>query len=131
MLQKTPPHAAVTSARRTIFVRDLVVSARIGAYDHEYAAAQPVRIDIEVETAPPADPFSESLEDVMCYNRLAAGVRAIIAEGHIRLVETLAERICALALSNPLALSARVRVAKPEALDDAAAAGVEIFRTKA
>lgn len=115
---------------RKIFVRDLVLDAFIGAYDSEQGIAQPVKIDIEAEVVEPSDPVADRLEDVVCYNKLTQGVKEIIAGGHIKLVETLAERIADLALSHPMVLSVTVRVEKPHAIAEASAAGVEITRKK-
>jgi len=119
-----------TAPRRTIFVRDLVLDAFIGVYDEEQGVSQPVRINMDVEVSEPSAPESDRLEDVMCYNRLTQGVKDIIAAGHIKLVETLAERIAALVLAHPMALAVRVRVEKPRAIAEAAAAGIEIHREK-
>ncbi len=119
-----------TAPRRFIFVRDLVLEAFIGVYDEEQGVSQPVRIDMEVEVTEPSAPDADRLEDVMCYNRLTQGVKDIVAGGHIKLVETLAERIAGLVLAHPMALSVRVRVEKPRAIEEAAAAGIEIVRCK-
>ena len=56
-------------------------------------------------------------------------IRAIIAEGHVRLAETLAERIAAACFEDPRVRTARVRVEKLHALTDAESVGVEIERT--
>lgn len=117
--------------RRKVFIRGLSLDAFIGIFDHEYAAAQPVRIDIEMDVSAPADPGKESMEDVVCYDRLTQGVKAILAEGHVRLVETLAARIADLALANPLVLAVSVRVEKPDAVPEAEGAGAEIHRSRA
>ena len=119
-----------TNPARKVFVEGLVLEAYIGCYDHEQGQTQPVRIDMDLDVIEPDDPTADNLEDVVCYNRLTQGIKAIIAEGHIKLVETLAERIAALAIENKLVLSARVRVSKPEAIAEAIGAGVEIERTK-
>lgn len=116
--------------RRRVFVRDLTLNAFIGAYEREQGAAQPLKIDLEVEVVEPSDPVSDRLEDVVCYNRLTQGIKAIIDEGHIKLVETLAERVADLALSHPMVYSVMVRIEKPNAIPEAAAAGVEILRMK-
>ncbi|GJL95886.1 MAG: diguanylate cyclase [Hyphococcus sp.] len=119
-----------TAPRRRIFVRGLELDAYIGVYDSEQGAPQPLIIDLDVEVIEPSEPVGDRLEDVVCYNKLTQGVKAIIAEGHIKLVETLAERIADLALSNPMAISVRVRIEKPRAIPEASAAGVELERTK-
>lgn len=120
-----------TAPKRFIFVRDLVLDAFIGVYDEEQGVSQPIRIDLEIEVLEPAAPEGDRLEDVMCYNRVTTGVKEIIAGGHIKLVETLAERISSLVLAHPMALSVRVRIEKPNAIAEAAAAGIEIVRYKA
>jgi len=126
----TPLPRSATAPRRRVFVRELVLDAYIGVYDHEQGVAQPVRIDIDLDVIEPANPTGDRLEDVVCYNRLTQSIKAIIAEGHIKLVETLAERIAEVAMKHPMVLAAIVRVEKPRAIAEAAAAGVEIERRK-
>jgi dihydroneopterin aldolase len=119
-----------TAPRRRVFIRDLRLEAHIGAYEKEQGRAQQITIDLEIEVIEPSDPVSDRLEDVVCYNKLTRGIKAIIAEGHIKLVETLAERVAELALSHPMVYSVIVRIEKPNAIPEAAAAGVEIARAK-
>lgn len=119
-----------TAPRRKVFVRGLILDAFIGAYDHEQGVKQPIIIDLEADVVEPSQPIGDRLEDVVCYDKLTDGVRAIISEGHIKLVETLAERVADLALSHPMVLGVMVRIIKPNAITEADAAGVEIFRSK-
>lgn len=125
-----PLPKSATAPRRKIFVQDLVLEAQIGAYEHEYGRTQPLRIDFEAEVVEPSEPAGDRLEDVVCYNRLTEGVKAIIAEGHIKLIETLAERIADLVMAHPMTINVRVRIEKPQAIAEAGAAGVEIQRSK-
>ncbi|MEZ5892162.1 MAG: dihydroneopterin aldolase [Parvularculaceae bacterium] len=126
----TPLPRSATAPRRRVFVHGLTLDAYIGAYESEQGVTQPVIIDVEAEVIEPANPVSEKLEDIFCYDALTKGVKAILAEGHIRLVETLAEHIADLALSHEMVLSVTVRVIKPNAIAEAQAAGVEIIRIK-
>lgn len=126
----SPLPRPASAPRRKIFVKGLMVDACIGAYEHEQGRPQPLRIDFEVEVIEPSDPTGDRLEDVVCYNRLTQGIKAILAEGHIRLLETLAERIADLAMAHPMALTVSVRIEKPQAISEAQAAGVEIRRSK-
>lgn len=132
---KTPPEIAplprsATAPRRRVFVKGLVLNAYIGAYESEQGVTQPIRIDFEADVLEPANPVSDSLDDIVCYDRMTQGIKAIIAEGHIKLVETLAERIADLVMSHPMVISVTVRIVKPNAIPEAEAAGVEIIRTK-
>lgn len=120
-----------------VFVRDLVLQASIGAYAHEVSAPQPVRINIDLAVADDgAAPRSrapvgkDDLSRVVDYAKVAEMVRGIVAQGHVRLVETLAERIAEAALADPRVRQVRVRVEKLAALADAASVGVEIARLR-
>ena len=117
--------------RRTVYVRGLELAARIGAYEHEIDTPQPIRVEFELDVSTPDNPVSDSIEDVVCYDRMSRGVRDIVNRGHIKLVETLAEQVAAFALSHPMVRAATVRVEKLTAVTGATAAGVEIRREKA
>ena len=107
-----------------ILVRDLELMARIGIYAYEEAQAQAVRINLELEAERGGDGLG-----VVCYAEVAETVRALVAGGHIRLVEELAERIAAACLDDPRVRTARVRIEKLNAVAGAAV-GVEIFRSQ-
>ena len=91
--EKVAAHpSTAASGMMKVFVRDLVLSARIGVYQHEKLAMQRVRINLElVCTEHPA--IKDELNNVVNYADLVEQVRAIVDEGHINLVETLADRI--------------------------------------
>jgi len=120
--RKAPLPAAPADLDR-ILVRDLELLARIGIYAHEEAQAQPVRINLELEAERGGDGLG-----VVCYAEVAETVRALLAAGHIRLVEELAEQIAAACLDDPRVHAARVRIEKLNAVAGAAGVGVEIFR---
>ena len=117
-------------AVRHVFVRDLVTVAHIGVWDHEKQAGQRVRINVDL--AVDDDPaHQDRLENVLCYNEIVLGIRAIIERGHVNLAETLAEDIARMALADPRARSVRVRVEKLDVVPEAASVGVEIERFRA
>ncbi len=115
---------------RHVFVRDLVVQAEIGVHRHEKRGRQPVRINIDLTVKESGQPLSDRLENVVDYETLVEGVQALIGAGHINLVETLAEQIAGLALSDNRVVSTRVRVEKIQVMKDAESVGVEIERRR-
>lgn len=127
------PHDALVAAPanlslRHVFVRDLLLEARIGVYAHEREAAQPVRLNLDLWVAEASAPLGDQLDNVLCYQAIVDEVTAIIAGGHINLVETLAERIAASLLRDPRARSVRVQVEKLQAVANAASVGIAIER---
>ncbi|MCS6892265.1 MAG: dihydroneopterin aldolase [Rhodovarius sp.] len=121
-------------ATRTVFVRGLELIARLGVHPHEKAAPQRVIIGIElavIDESAPDGIGPDALERVVDYQSVVHVARGVVAQGHVLLVETLAETIAAAALRDPRVVSARVTVEKPDAFPDAASVGVVIERTKA
>jgi len=121
------------AAIRRVFVRGLTVLARLGVYPHEEVAPQRLILDIElavVDEYAPDGIGPDKLARVVDYAEVVASARRIVADGHTRLVETLAERIAVAALQDPRVLSARVTAAKPDILHDAVSVGVTVERRR-
>jgi len=132
---ETKPIASAARALRHVFIRDLTLLASIGVHPHEHAAPQRVRINIDLGVEDDgARSFSraavgrEELSRVVDYEVVAREVRAVVASGHVMLVETLAERIAEICLSDQRVQLIRVRVEKLDVFADATSAGVEIER---
>jgi dihydroneopterin aldolase len=124
-----PASAAQSDAvRRRIFVTDLVVPCAIGVHAHERGGTQRVRINVEVRVADDNRQLHDSIANVVSYETIVDGIRAITARGHINLAETLADRIVDLCFADERAKWARVRVEKLDVYADAAGVGVEVER---
>lgn len=134
MTQSQTGHSLrIADAKRRIghvFVRDLELSAHIGVYRHEKNAAQPLRINVDLTVQEGEGPVGDRLSNVVDYGKVVDGIRAIIDEGHVNLVETLAERIAAFALADERVLVARVRIEKLKVIPEARSVGVEIERAR-
>jgi dihydroneopterin aldolase len=121
--------AGATARMMKVFVRDLVLAARIGVYQHEKLGTQRVRINLELIAAEhPA--IKDELANVVNYADLVEQVRAIVDEGHINLVETLADRIAQACLVDRRVQSAKVRIEKLDVFPEADSVGVEIERVR-
>ena len=115
---------------RRVFVRDLVLTCAIGVHAHEHDAPQRVRINVELMVREDERNLQDRIENVLSYEHIVDGVRAITEESHINLVETLAERIAGLCLADERAARVRVCVEKLDIYEEAASVGVEIERVR-
>jgi dihydroneopterin aldolase len=129
-------YASAAEGLRHVFVRDLVLAARIGVHAHEQRGAQRVRITVDLAVDDPgatgAGPAvgADELGRVLDYGGVVAAVRGIVAAGHVRLVETLAERIAAACLDNGFVKKVRVTVEKLDVFADAGSVGVAVERVR-
>ena len=122
--------ADAAQSMRHIFIRDLVLDCLIGVHKHEQDRQQRVRINLDLAVSEETSSRSDRLQDVVCYEDVANSIRNLVASEHVNLVETLAENIAELCLSDARVRTARVRVEKLDVFDDAASAGVEIERIR-
>ena len=120
---------------RRVFLRDLVTLAHIGVYPHEEGTQQRVRVNIdfgvEDEATGQGGVGRDDLSRTVSYERVVQLVRRVIGEGHVRLVETLAERIAAGVLAEARVRVVRVRVEKLDVFAELDSVGVEIERWQA
>lgn len=113
---------------RHVFIRDMVIDCSIGIYTHEKEHEQRVRINLDLAVGEGDHLINDDIRNVISYEDMAKGVEAIIAAGHINLVETLAENIAEMCLQDKRVFSARVRVEKLDIIASAESVGVEIER---
>lgn len=127
-----PPNPALSDADlaglRHVFVRDMVLPASIGVYRHEKDAPQRVRINVDLFVDDDGGPQHDRLDEVVSYEDIVVGIRHLVRERHINLVETMAERLAALCLQDARVRCVRVRAEKLDVFPDAASVGVEIQR---
>lgn len=125
-----PAIAEASQPARRVFVRDLLLDALIGVYPGEFGKPQKVLINLDLWVAETPGAPPRSYAEVVCYDNLVQRAKALLAEGHVGLVETLAEKLAGLCLDDPRVLRTRVRVEKPDAIAEAAGVGVEIERRR-
>jgi dihydroneopterin aldolase len=134
-------HASLADSRlalRHVFLRDMVLHASVGVHAFEHEAPQRIRVNVDLavaeEFAPglsrPA-PGRDELSRVVDYEAVANSIRAIVAAGHVSLLETLAERLAETCLRDTRVQVARIRVEKLDIFADTGAVGVEIERRQA
>jgi dihydroneopterin aldolase len=110
-----------------IFVRDFDVEAEIGAYAFERGAKQRVAFDVEAWVRRAGDP--NDLRTIFSYDIIMDAIRLVVAQGHHKFVEGLAEAVAALVLAHPQAHAVRIVARKLDVITGSV--GVEILRRRA
>ncbi|MGC8469692.1 MAG: dihydroneopterin aldolase [Acetobacteraceae bacterium] len=126
-----PADGAEEERRYRMRIRNLVLPARIGVYAEEKLGPQRVRFSLDLAVLRDPGPLGDDIAHVLSYDDLIAGIRALLARGHINLVETLAEAICDFCLADPHVQEAQVAVEKLDIVPEAESVGVEITRRRA
>jgi len=113
-----------------IFIRDLRIDTVIGIYDWERAIKQTIHLDLEMGTDIARAAASDHIDDTLNYKAVSKRVIAFVEESSFQLVETLAERIVELVLTEFDVPWMRLTLNKGGAVRGAQGVGVIIERSK-
>nr|WP_317198868.1 dihydroneopterin aldolase [uncultured Psychrobacter sp.] len=111
-----------------VFVKALKVDAVIGVYGWERAITQPLLIDIVLETDISKAALSDDVKDALNYKAVCDDVSQWCKEIKAELLEHLSAQLADRLLSHYSCQKVTLSAAKPTAIKDAAAVGVQITR---
>ena len=129
IIRKLPEDFSGPNTQR-VFVHDLVMTALIGVHSHEKNKPQRIRINLDMEVSDDCVSIKDQLSDVVSYEDVIQSVKGLVADGHINLVETLAEKVAKICLTDERVQSVTVQIEKIDVFEDAGSVGVEVFRKK-
>ena len=115
----------------SIFMSDMKVDTIVGIWDWERKIRQTVNIDLQMGADIRRAAASDSIDDTLDYKLVAKRVQQFVAESSFKLVETLAENIAEVVISEFEVPWVEVRVNKPGAIRGARDVGVKIRRERA
>ena len=111
-----------------IFISELAVETIIGIYEWEREIKQPVLFDIEMSGDCARAAVTDAVEDTLNYKAVAKAVIGFVEKSECQLVETLAEQVAALIMSQFDVQWLRLKVNKRGAIRGATGVGVVIER---
>lgn len=113
---------------RRIFIRELEMIGSVGVYEHEHRYEQRVVVSLELLVKDGYDGMSDRVSAIYDYDLAIQAIKGTVSSGHFNLIETLAERIAEVCLSDKRVVSAQVQVEKPDLLPACRGIGIEILR---
>ena len=113
-----------------IFLEQLKVNILIGVFEWEKRMPQDVLIDLEMECDTSQAASSDSIDDTLDYKDVAKRVIDFASNNQFALIETLAEKIAELLLSEYTMQSVTVSVSKPKAVRGAENVKVVVNKSK-
>jgi dihydroneopterin aldolase len=98
-----------------IAIQGLRLFGKHGVHEWEKQYAQPFDIDLSLSVDLRRDAETDNLDDTVSYVDIIEAVKGIVMNEQHNLIERLADRIAAVALSDPRVLEVDVTVRKPHA----------------
>jgi dihydroneopterin aldolase len=114
-----------------IFLKELTTETVIGIFDWEREVKQTVAIDLEMSADIRRAARSDSIQDTLNYKAVAKRLLAFIQGSRFQLVETLAEEVARVVLTEFPVEWVKVTLHKPGAIRFSRDVGVMIERSRA
>lgn len=111
-----------------VYIKELEIQTVIGIYDWEREIRQTVSIDLDMATDIRPAAATEDISKTLDYKAVSKRLIAFIEAAEFLLIETMAEEIAAIALSEFPVSWLRLRLGKPGAVTGARDVGVIIER---
>jgi len=112
----------------TIYLRELRIQTVIGVFDWERATKQTVSLDLDMAADIVTAAAHDDLAHTLDYKAVAKRLIQFVEDSEFKLVETLAERVCEVVMSEFGVPWVRLRVNKKGAVRGASDVGVTIER---
>lgn len=111
-----------------VYIRELEIETVIGIYDWERRIRQVVSLDLDMASDVSRAAEAETIDRALDYKAVSKRLIAFVGDSEYQLIETLAEKIAQIVLSEFGVSWLRLRVGKPGAVTGARDVGVVIER---
>ena len=111
-----------------VFINELRIETIIGIYDWERKVKQTISLDLEMGTDIKKSAATDAIDDTLNYKAVAKRLIAFVEDSEYQLVETLAEKIAGIVLSEFNVPWLKLTVHKPGAVRGSRDVGVIIER---
>jgi 7,8-dihydroneopterin aldolase/epimerase/oxygenase len=114
-------------------IRDLQVECRVGLHPWEQQPERPSRLVLNVELFAHTtnNTRHQDQDSILNYDYIRDAIRQWPGRPHTPLLETLLEELIHICFNNPHVEACRVSIIKADVFNEAAAAGVEMYRVRA
>lgn len=113
-----------------VFIQGLKIDTVIGIYDWEREIRQDIVLDLEMSADVRAASQTDHIDQALNYKAVSKRLIEFVQSSEFQLVETLAERICAIVIEEFGVAWVKLTLNKGEAVTGANGVGVVIERSK-
>ena len=118
------------SYKRKVIITDLVFNTSIGIHDFEKEKEQQIKFNIEIDINPSLKAVENDLSSIINYESVINNIKSITQKKHYNLLEALAEDIFSNLFLSENIIKIKLRIEKPEIIQNTTSVGVEITKKR-
>ena len=118
------------TVKRTVLIKDFLINEIIGIHEHEKLNKQKIIFNITIDVNQNTIPDESSLSSIVDYEKITNKLKKLAKNKKYNFLESLAEDSFNEIFADKRINSVKIKIEKPEAIENAQSVGVEVFKSR-
>ena len=118
------------TVKRTVLIKDFIIYEIIGIHKHEKINKQKIVFNIVIDVNQNIFPDENNLSSIVDYEKITNKLKNLAKNKKYNFLESLAEDSFNEIFSDKRINSVKIKIEKPNAIEDAQSVGVEVFKNR-
>ncbi len=116
--------------KRNVFIKDFIIEEIIGIHKHEKIKKQKIKFNIVLDINQSSVPDEKDIKSIVDYEKITKKIENLTKSKKYNFLESLAEDSFKEIFKDKRINSIKIKIEKPEAIENAGSVGVEVFKTR-
>jgi len=116
--------------KRSILIKDFIVNEIIGVHEHEKINKQKIIFNIVIDINQNILPDEKNISSIVDYEKITNKLKSLVKYKNYNFLESLAEDSFKEIFEDNRINSIKIKIEKPEAIENAKSVGVEVFKSR-
>ena len=124
------PKKNKSSIKRSVLIKNFIIQEIIGFHEHEKIKKQKIKFNIVIDVDQNSLPNEKDIKSIVDYEKITNSLKSLAKRKKYNFLESLAEDSFKEIFEDKRINSVKIKIEKPEAINNAASVGVEVFKNR-
>jgi len=124
------PEKNKSSIKRSVLIKDFIIQEIIGIHKHEKIKKQKIKFNIVIDVDQNTLPDEKEIKSIVDYEKITNKLKNLTKNKKYNFLESLAEDSFKEIFEDKRINSVKIKIEKPEAINNAESVGVEVFKSR-
>ncbi len=124
------PEKNKNSIKRSVLIKDFIIQEIIGIHKHEKIKKQKIKFNIVIDVDQNTIPDEKDIKSIVDYEKITNKLKNLTKNKKYNFLESLAEDSFKEIFEDKRINSVKIKIEKPEAINNAESVGVEVFKNR-
>ena len=119
-----------SSIKRSVLIKNFIIHEIIGVHEHEKIKKQKIKFNIVIDVDQNVLPNEKDIKSIVDYEKITNNLKNLVKNKKYNFLESLAEDSFKEIFDDKRINSVKIKIEKPEAINNADSVGVEVFKSR-